>query len=94
MAEERAGLAEKLRQAQRMSKVAKEEGEEQRCKAQEAERQLDGLGKENEELCKSRKRGRTPKQLSQLHYEARTRSFLLTSNDTNPCERTLSLSSC
>ena len=33
-----------------MSEAAKEEGEEQRCKAQEAERQLDGLARENEEL--------------------------------------------
>ena len=49
-AEERAGLAEQLRQAQRISEAAKEEGEEQRCKAQEAERQLYGLAKENEEL--------------------------------------------
>ena len=33
-----------------MAEAAKEEGKEQRCKAQEAERQLDGQVRENEEL--------------------------------------------
>ena len=49
-AEERACLAEQLRQAQRMSETVKEEGEEQRCKALEAERQLGELARENDEL--------------------------------------------
>ena len=49
-ADERADLTEQLRQAQLMAETAKEEGEEQRCKTQEAERQLDAQAKENEDL--------------------------------------------
>ena len=33
-----------------MAEAAKEEGEEQRCKVQEAERQLDGQARENDDL--------------------------------------------
>ena len=49
-ADERADLTEQLRQAQLMAETAKEEGEEQRCKTQEAERQLDAQTRENEDL--------------------------------------------
>ena len=49
-ADERADLTEQLRKAQLMAETAKEEGEEQRCKTQEAERQLDAQARENEDL--------------------------------------------
>ena len=49
-ADERTSLAEQLQQAQQMAEAANEEGEEQRCKAQEAERQLDGQARENDDL--------------------------------------------
>ena len=48
--QEWAGLVEQLRQAQRMAEAAKEEGEEQSCKAQEADRQLHGQARENDDL--------------------------------------------